>query len=166
MAVSTDDDLAQRALVAGEGDGRDVDEWVGELALLVRDVDALPSFDLLHGLEHFAAATPKGDELDAGNVELGELGIGGELGIEDQSRLDAAADFAPEREELEHLVVGLELSDVCIRVEHQLGLGVLGDHRQGTLHHLVACASPVFLEHRLLTEMRDSVEVEVNNRPP
>src|SRR3990172_5298920 len=125
VAVAANDELAYLALVAWQADGRFVHLGVGVLALGMRDVNALPAFELLHRAQEGRAAAAQGDELDAGGVELGELLVAREAGVEDEGGETAAPDLAPEGEEVGDLLVGLAATGVGRRVEQQLRLRVL-----------------------------------------
>jgi len=163
VAVAADDDLPQRALVVLQGDRGLVDLGVRELPLVVRDVDPRPPVELLDALEQAGAAAPEGDEPDARSIQLGELRVGGEPGVEHQGRGHAPTDASPEREELGHLVLGLGSLDVSGGVEEELGVGVLREERQDALHDLAAGAGPVPLEDGVVPGVRDRVEVEVDH---
>ena len=56
---------------------------VGVLALLVGDVNPL-EVQALDALDQLLAPAAQSDELDASRVELRELGVGREAGVEDE----------------------------------------------------------------------------------
>src|SRR3989337_4581154 len=59
-AIPTNDDLTKLAFIVLQRNGGDVDERVGDLAFLVRDVNAFPVVELVDSPNHPAAATPNG----------------------------------------------------------------------------------------------------------
>ena len=72
-------------------------------------------------LEQFRATLAKGDERDAHLVELIEVGIGRELGVEDELLGELAGAGAPELDEAKDLVALVSLCDLGVRVaEHPL----------------------------------------------
>ena len=84
-AVPANHDLTDITLVAAQLDRGIVYQRVPVFALRVRNIDALPGTELLHGLDQVLPATPQRDELHpVAGVELGEFGIRGELRVEDE----------------------------------------------------------------------------------
>jgi hypothetical protein len=71
VAVAANDDLAEVALVAAQADAGVVYLGVGELSLLVRDVDAPPGLHALDVGEKPLAAAAERDKPHALGVDLG-----------------------------------------------------------------------------------------------
>lgn len=67
-------------------------------------------------------------------------------------------DMRPNRVAVPALLVTV---NVGCRVEHELGVGILGEQAQHAVHRLAAGARPVLLEPGLVAEMGCGVEVEV-----
>ncbi len=94
-------------------------------------------------------------------IQLGELGVAGELGIKHQGGLDAPMDLLPEGKETEHLIIGLGPPNVGGAVEHQFGLRILGKEREGSFHHLSPCPGPVSFQLGFISIMRYGVKVQI-----
>ena len=118
MAQIGDGDLPDRPLVVRQGHlfVQDPRRLVDSRHAVQRDLPpgaARPGQQFMHQLR---AATPQRDELDVLPIQLVQLGIGRELGIEDQFLRQLAGAFLPKPDELENLVVLLGLSaDRCWR---------------------------------------------------
>ena len=132
MTVSAHDDLAQHPLVVAQGDGLFINERIGEFALFVSNGDAFPGLDFLEIFDELMAPTPQRDEFDASLIEFGEVGVGGELRVEDKSWFDTAAHAFPKGKNGKHLIVGFLSLYVGGGVEHEFALGILSKQRQGT----------------------------------
>ena len=163
VAVSTHGDLAQAAAVAGQLDHGLVDLGILVFAFGMRDVNPLPRTDRIEAFDQLFTPAAQGDELDPEPVELGQIGIGGKLRVEDQHGVHAALGFFPEGQKLQDLVVGLTALYVGGRVQNQLGVSVLADEGQGPLHALVSGARPVLLKHGLIAKVGDGVKVQVDD---
>ena len=99
---------------AGAAGGRDAD------AAQVGLVESLGFGD-----EAPAAAADR-DEADALPVEAGELGVGGETGVEDEVA-ESGAVAAREGEEFEGDAVAGVVADPGVAVEQDAGIGILGE---------------------------------------
>ena len=95
-----------------------------------------------------------------------EVGVGRQLGVEDQFLGEMAGALLPELDEAEDLVILLVLAQFPVGVAEDARLRVLGQECQ---HPLLASASlgdVVLLDQGILAMERDGVEVEVERRPP
>jgi len=124
-----------------------MDQRILVLALLVSNGDPLPGGDLLEIFHELASPTAKSDELDSLLIELGEVFVGRELGVEDESRLYTASHPLPERKEGEHLVVGLLFLDVCRGIEQEFRLSILSKEGECPLHDPSLAPAQWLLEH-------------------
>lgn len=83
MSVAAHDDLPQVAVVAGKLDHGLVDLGILVFAFGMRDMDLFPGPDRVERLDQVLAAAAQRDELYPESVYLGQIGIGGELRVED-----------------------------------------------------------------------------------
>ena len=127
------------------------------------ELDALPgrSGHGRHlGVERRRAPAQR-DEGDAQLVELGEVCVGCELGIEHQVARALAVFFLPELDEPQDLVSLLALSQIGIGVAEDLAFGVLREEGEYGFAPLAAARHVVLLYEGVLTEIGDRVKVEV-----
>ena len=102
------------------------------------------------------------DEPDLPVIELGEDGLVGELGVEDQQRRVAPGHLAPvvgERDDLP--VLGLGLGQVGVGIQQGVGGGVLGEEGEHRAGALGPAGHVVLFRHRVLAPVHDGVEVQV-----
>ena len=161
--VATDDDLAQLALVIRELDGGFMDQRVWVLPFGVGDMDAFPGLKGLDSIEHVFASAPQGDKSYPLLIERRELGVGGELGVEDKGGLDPPLDLFPKGEEIQHLIVGFLALDVGGCIEDELGGGILGKKGQSPFHSFVSGSCPVLIKHGFFPKVRDGVKIQIDD---
>ena len=132
MAQISDGQLAERTIVAVE-----LDPAIQHSRRSVGARDAFefdPSPSRRRGLgdllEKLLGPPPQGDELDPQPVQLAELGIGRQLGVEDQLFGQAASPLLPELDEAEDLIITLVLTQLGIGVAENSSVGVLRQKRQ------------------------------------
>ena len=160
--------LAERTVVAVE-----LDPAIQNARRFVGAGDALeldPSPSRRRGLgdlfEQLLGPPPQGDELNPQPVQLAELGIGRQLGVEDQLLGKAASPLLPELDEAEDLIIPLVLPQVGVGVAEDSSVGVLGQERQHPLLLPAPLGDVVFLDQRILAVKGDRVEVEVKRCSP
>jgi hypothetical protein len=110
----------------------------------------------------FRGAGAQGDEADAAGVQFGELGLGGDFGVEDEQPGVASGDGAPVVGEGEYLVGLGGLGQVGVGVEQGVGVGVLGEESQ---HAAGALGTPwhvVLFQRGVVAPVHHGVEVEVD----
>jgi hypothetical protein len=74
--------------------------------------------------------TPQGGELNYQPIEFIEIGVGRQLGIEDQFFGILPGPFLPEPDETENLIVLLVLAQFAVGVTEDTGLSVLDQEGQ------------------------------------
>ena len=163
MAVALNNHLAQFTLIVRQSDEGFVDHRIGVFPFTMGDVDAFPGVELPDTIQHVLAPASEGDEPDALLVELGEFGIGGELGVKDKGGLDSPLDLLPEGEKAQDLIIGFLPLNVGRCVKNQLGGGFLGKKGQSPFHPFVPGSGPVLLKHGFISKMGDRVEVQIDD---
>ena len=101
------------------------------------------------------------DELNPQPVELVELGVGRQLGIEDQFFRISPRPFLPEPDEAEDLIVLLILAQFTIGVAEDAGLGVLRQEGQDALLSPTPLGDVVLLDQGILAMEGDRVKIQV-----
>jgi hypothetical protein len=104
--------------------------------------------------------------VDPHPVQLVEVGVGRQLGVEDEFSGQPAGPLLPELDEAEDLVILLVLAQLPVGVAEDAGVGVLGQERQHPLLPPTPLGDVVLLDQRVVTVEGDRVEVEVERRPP
>ena len=99
-------------------------------------------------------------------VQLVELGVGRQLGVEDQFLGVPPGPLLPEPDEAEDLVVLLVLAQLAVGIAEDAGLGVLGQEGQHPLLPPAPLGDVVLLDQGVLAVEGDRVEVEVERMPP
>ena len=117
-------------------------------------------------VEELRGPSPQRDELDPHPVQLVEVGVGRQLGVEDQFLGQAAGPLLPEVDEAEDLVVLLVLAQLAVGIAEDAGVGVLGQERQHPLLPPAPLGDVVLLDQGVVAVEGDRVEVEVERRPP
>ncbi len=163
-AVATDNDLPYFAVITAEFNCRFVNHRLRIFTLVVGDSNPFPGLKILRLLDKFMAPPPEGDEPDFLVVEFGEIFVGGQFGIKDECRFHRLFDALPEGEEGENLIIGLTALNVCGGKKNKPALGILCQESKGSFHPFPPGAGPVFLENRFVTEVRDGVEIKVDDR--
>ena len=110
----------------------------------------------------FRGAGPQRDEPDAPVGEFGELGLGGDLAVEDQQVRVVAGDGVPVVGEGEDFVVLGGLGQVGVGVEQGVALSVFGEERQNASGALGSARYVVLFQRRVLSPVHDGVEVQVD----
>src|SRR3990167_3230437 len=163
MAQITNQELPERAVVALQRHALVDDAGRLELAMRHLEVDGPPgsSGRGRHlGVQRRGPPTER-DEDDAQRVELGEVCVGGELGIEDQVARALPVFLFPELDEPQDLVSLLSFSQIGIRVAENLAFRVLREEGEHGLAPLASAGHVVLLDEGVLTEIGDRVKVEV-----
>ena len=117
-------------------------------------------------VEELRDPSPQRDELDPHPVQLVEVGVGRQLGVEDQFLGQPAGPLLPELDEAEDLVVLLVLAQLAVGIAEDAGVGVLGQERQHPLLPPAPLGDIVLLDQGIVAVEGDGVEVEVERRPP
>jgi hypothetical protein len=103
----------------------------------------------------------RGDEPDAAVVELGEDGLGGELGVGDQQRRVMPGHLMPVVGEGDDLPALAGLGQVSVGIQQGVGASVLGEEGEHRAGALGAARHVVLLQHRVLAPVHYGVEVQV-----
>jgi hypothetical protein len=106
-------------------------------------------------------AGAQGDEPDAAVVELGQDGLGGELGVEDQQRRIMPGHLVPVVGKRGNFPVLAGLGQVGVGVEQGVGAGVFGEEGQHRAGALGPAGHVVLLQHRVAAPVHHGVEVQV-----
>ena len=69
----------------------------------------------------------------------------------------------PEGKETKDLIVFLLSQDIRSAVENELCGSILGKESKGAFHPLSTRSSPVFLQHRFIAKVRDSVKIKIDD---
>ena len=127
MAQIGGDHLTQGAVIIGQSDPP-----VENPRMFVLPRDALQLDPAPRGAGHLVdlphepgRATAQGDELNSQPIEFIELGVGRQLGIEDQFFGIPPGPLLPEPDETEDLIVLLVFAQFAVGVTEDSGLGVL-----------------------------------------
>jgi len=163
VAEIPDQELADRAFVAFQGHSL-VDD-AGSLELSMRDIQTnrFPS-----GARHrryfgdqLGGSASEGEEGDAHFIELGQIGVGGELGVKNEMGRAFAITFLPKPHESKHFIGLFALAEVGVGVAEDLSLCVLGEERENGGAFLTAAGHVVFLHKGVFAEVGNRMEVEV-----
>lgn len=106
-------------------------------------------------------APPEGDERDAEIVQLAEILVRGELGVEDEVARALTCPRLPELDEPQHFLALLPLAEVGVGIAEHLAVRILREEGQDGLPALAATRDVVLLDKRVLPKVRDGVEVEI-----
>ena len=144
--AAQDGDLAQLAVIAGEPDSRVVGAHQAG-ALVQRDAHLADGVGRERAglLEQALAAEADGDEEDVVLIQAGQVGVGGEAGVEGEEA-DRGAMAAEEVQELEDGVGGGLAADAGVGAQEQAGIGILGEGGGEAGKSAIAGAGPVPLE--------------------
>ena len=157
-------DLAHFARAeAGQGNALLQDEGVAVAAPDVGQPHALPSRRGLGGErgEDVLGAAAESEEADAELVQLGEVGVGGEGGVEDEFAWVAAGAILPGGGEAQDFVVLVGLAHGGVGVAEHTRVGVAGQEGEHALLAAAALGDVVFLDEGVVAMVGDGVEVEV-----
>ena len=95
-----------------------------------------------------------------------QVGVGGQLGVEDQFLGQLAGALLPELDESQDLVVLLVLAELGVGVAEDAAVGVLGEEGQDALLTATALGDVVFLDQGVLAVKGNGVEVEIEGDAP
>jgi hypothetical protein len=104
--------------------------------------------------------------LNSHSVQFIELGIGRQLGVEDQLLRQAAGPLLPELDKAEDLIIALILSQFGIGIAEDSGIGILRQERQHSLLLPAPLGDVVLLDQRIVAMERNRMEVEVERSSP
>ena len=167
VAQVGDRHLADRALVIGQGDPPIEDSRMRVLPRDPLQLDPSPRGSRrLVDLPHQAlGATTQGDELDAQAIELVELGVGRQLGVEDQFFGILPRPLLPEPGEAEDLVILVALAQFPVGIAEDAGRGILHQEGQDALLPSAPLGDVVLLDQGIVAMERDRVEIQVEGPP-
>ncbi len=112
-------------------------------------------------LDHSGAAAAQGEEDDAAGLEPGQVGVGGEPGVEHQFGGLAAGALLPGIDEAQDLVVVGDLGGTRAGPGKGARLGVAGQEAEDSLLAAGALRDVVFFDEGVVAVVGDGVEVEV-----
>ena len=163
MTQIGDGHLTHRAFVIGQSDPPIEDSRMRVLPRDTLQLDPPPrGTRCLVDFPHQPLGAPaQGDELDPQPVELIELGVGRQLGVEDQFLGILPGPFLPEPDEAEDLVVLLVLAQFAVGVAEDAGVGVLRQEGQDALLPSAPLGDVVLLDQGILAMEGDRVEIQV-----
>ena len=122
------------------------------------------SWQVVNVSEHLLRASPEGDKGNAFLVEPVEVGIGGDLGIEDEFLGASAGTLLPIVNKLEDLIVLFRFTQLPIGVAENPRIGIVGEKCQDTLLAAATFRDVVFLHQGIVAMKGNGVEVEVKRR--
>ena len=111
--------------------------------------------------DHLGASPADGGEADAHFIQLGKVGVGGELAVEDELGGQGSGAFAPDLGEAEDLAGLILLADPGVGVSEDARVGIAGEEGEDAALAAAALGHVVLLDQRLVAVVRDGVEVEV-----
>src|SRR5580693_1190979 len=163
-----DAQLTERAIIAVQRDLAIQDAW--------RLIDAGNALELnpppgrywgsRDFFDELLRPSPQRDELDPHLVQLVEIGVGRQLGVEDEFFGKVAGPLLPVGDEAKDLIVLLALAQIGVGVAENPGISVLGQESQDSFLLPAPLGDIVLLNQRVLTVEGDRVKVEVERRPP
>src|SRR5204863_1438789 len=106
-------------------------------------------------------ASSQRKESDAQLVELRQIRVRRELGIEDEMARLFTVVLLPEAYEPKYFIRFFALSQVGVRVAEHLTFGVLREERQDCFPPLAPPWDVVLLDEGIVTEVRDRVKIEI-----
>lgn len=168
MAQFGNRQLADSALVFGKGD---VAVENSRCAIRSQDIFQLNAPPGGHGLfldilKEFAGAAPECNESDPHLVEQIQIGIGGELGIEDELLGKRAGTLLPECDKVEDRIGLLVFPELRIGIAENPAVRVLGEESEHAFLSSAPLGDVVFLDKCILSMERDRMEVEVEGASP
>ena len=167
MAEVGDRDLAHGARIAGKGDGalEDARVPVGPADIVEGDPFPFSAGGGLNGVHDPGGAAPERDEVNAVVVEPGEVGIGGQRGVEDQFAGPVAGVLLPVFGEAQDLVALGGLPDRGVDMAEQAGLVVADDEGEDPLLAPRPLRDVVFLGQRVIAVIGNGMKVEIETGP-
>ena len=163
VAEVGDGDLAQGHRAGAQADLGCKDAGVAIAAPDVVQLDALPVLGggVAQGLEHLGGAAAEGEEADALGVQLGEHGVGGEAGVEDEFGGQRAGALAEGVNEAQDGFVLVALLDGGVGEAEQAVVGVAGEEGEDAVLAARALGDEVLFDEGFVAVEGDGVEVEV-----
>ncbi len=163
MAQIGGDHLTQGAVIIGQSDPPVENPRMFVLPRDALQLDPAPrGAGRLVDLPHEPGrATAQGDELNSQPIEFIELGVGRQLGIEDQFFGIPPGPLLPEPDETEDLIVLLVFAQFAVGVTEDAGLGVLHQEGQDALLSPAPLGYVVLLDQGIITMEGDRVKVQV-----
>ena len=163
MAQISSDHLTQRTVVTNQSDAPVEDPRMLVFPRDTLQLDPAPRrAGRLADLSHEPwRATAQGDEFNSQPIELIELGVGRQLGIEDQFFGISPRPFLPKLDEAEDLIVLLALAQFTVGVTEDAGLGVLDQEGQDALLPPTPLGYVVLLDQGIIAMKGDCVKVQV-----
>ena len=163
VAEIRDGELADRAGIVLEG-GWLVEE--ARVAVGAPDVVERDSLPLRvrrggDGSEQLGAASAQGDEADAELVEAREVGVSGQLGVEDQLAGSGAGALLPVLGEAQDLVLLGVVAKRAVGIAEQARLVVAGDEGEDALLAARTLGQVMLFGQGVFAMVGDGVEVEV-----
>lgn len=168
MAEVFDRKLADLAGVVGKGDFPVEDPGGAIRTGHSLQFNAPPGRDgLVSDLsEQFCGSPSQCHESNPHLVEAIEVGIGRELGIEDQLGRQLPRALFPELDEAQNLIVLIGLSNLSIGVAEDPAGGILGEEGQHTFLSSASLGDIVFFDESVLAMKGNGMEVEIEGLPP
>ena len=161
VAELADGDLADRIGVVAQADALVEGERVAVLAADVGEGEALPGVGGEQCLDELGGAAAQGEEADAEGVQLGEDGVGGEAGVEDELAGELAGALAEGLGEAQDGLVLVGLADGGVGEAEDVLVGVAGEEGEDAALAAGALGDEVLLEEGLVAVVGDGMEVEV-----
>ena len=158
-----DDHLTHRTVVIGQRDPPIENPRSRVLARDPLQLDLSPCrLRHLVDLPHQPRGAPaQRDELNTQPVELVELGVGRQLGIENQFFRVPPGTLLPEPNEAEDLIILLILTQFAVGVAKDARLGVLRQERQNALLSPTPLGHVMLLNQSILAMEGDGVKIQV-----
>jgi len=168
MAQVGDRQLSKRPIVVLERDPLIEDARRSVLPRDVVEFDPAPCGErnLMDCMEHLRRASSQRDEVDVHLIQLVEIGVCGQLGVEDQLLRQVARSLLPEFHEPQDLVALLVLSDLSMGVAEDSDVGVLRDEGEHALLTTTPLRDVVLLDESVVSVIWNRVEVEIEGDPP
>lgn len=114
-----------------------------------------------HFGEQFGESWAEGNEGDGLLGKLPEVGIGGELRVEDEVARSFAVALLLEVHESQYLIRFLPLPEIRVGVAEQLAFSVLSEEGQDGLASLAAARHVVLLDEGVFPQEGDGVEIQI-----
>ena len=167
VAQVADRDLADRLGVILDADGLVHDARRAVAATDIAEPDALPALggQAQQSLDHLGTAAAQGEEGNAAGLELGQVGVGGQPGVEDQFGGLLAGALLPGIGEAQDLVVLGGLGGAGAGPGEAARLGVAGQEAEDGLLAAGALGDVVTFDQGVVAVVGDGVKVEVEGAP-
>lgn len=117
-------------------------------------------------LEKILRPSAQGDESDAHLVESVEVGMGGQLGIEDELSGKGSGTLFPEFDKTKDLIVLVGFSNLGIGVAKHPPIGILSQESEDSLLLSAAFGNVVFFDQGIFPVEGNGVEVQIKGAAP